>query len=345
MTDRTLRIGVLGCGHISRDHLVAWSHCPDARVVAVCDPIIDRARAQAETFQVEQVFDDPARMMAEAGLDAVDIITPRGTHGAMIRLAASHGLHALCEKPLCPTLAEAEELVADIGDRIRVMVNENWRHRAYFAQIREWIRAGRLGTITHARMALWRSNMLERPDGTIPSLSRQPFVAREERLLVAESLIHELDTVRSLFGEMLVVAARLSRYSERVIGEDNAAILLEAAAGHAVIVDGVMTSAGHAFRAPDRLEIAGTRCSVTLDDATLRLHGAEDVTIAYVEDEVRQGSFDASIAHFVNGLKTGAPFFTSARDQLQTLKLVEDVYASAGNFCRPARASGEAVPS
>lgn len=346
MTDRILRIGVLGCGHISRDHLVGWSNCPDARVVAVCDPMIDRARAQAEAFSVEQVFDDPAKMMSGAGLDAVDIVTPRGTHGPMIRLAAEHGLHALCEKPLCPTLTEAEELVADIGDRIRVMVNENWRYRAYFAQIREWIREGRVGTITQARMALWRSNMLERPDGTIPSLSRQPFVAKEERFLVAESLIHELDTVRSLFGEMHVVAARLSRYSDRVIGEDSAAILLEADAGHAVIVEGVMTSAGHAFRAPNRLEIAGTRSSVTLEDATLRLHGAEEEIITYVEDEVRQGCFDAAIAHFVDGLKTGEPFRTSALDQLQTLKLVEDVYSSAGALRRPVRATSEAqVPA
>lgn len=339
MSQAALKIGLLGCGHISRDHLVAWSRCGGASVVAVCDPMRDRAAAQAEAFDIEKIYVDPAVMMAEAGLDAVDIVTPRGTHAEMIRLAASHGLHVLCEKPLCPTLEEAEELVAEIGDRVRVMVNENWRYRAYFARIREWMAAGRLGTVTQARIALWRSNMLERPDGIIPSLSRQPFVAKEGRLLVAESLIHELDTVRSLFGEMDVVAARLSRYSDRIIGEDAAAILLEAKAGHAVIVEGVMTSAGHLFRAPNRLEIAGTRCSVTLDEAVLRLHGAEEETISFVEDDVRQGCFDAAVSHFVDGLQTGEPFRTSAEDQLKTLKLVEDVYVKAGTLLRPATAA------
>lgn len=335
MSQNILRVGLLGCGHISRDHLVAWSRCEGAEVVAVCDPMRDRAAAQAEAFTIAQIFTDPADMMAKGDLDAVDIVTPRGTHAAMIRLAAVHGLHALCEKPLCPTLEEAEDLIAEIGDRIRVMVNENWRYRAYFAQIRDWISSGRVGTVTQARIALWRSNMLERPDGIIPSLSRQPFVAKEERLLVAESLIHELDTVRSLFGEMSVVASRLSRYSDRVIGEDAAAILLEADAGHAVIVEGVMTSSGHSFRAPNRLEIAGTRCSVTLDDAVLRLHGAEEETIRYVEDDVRQGCFDGAISHFAESLRTGEPFKTSAIDQLKTLRLVEDVYASAGALRRP----------
>lgn len=342
MTDKTFKIGLLGCGHISRDHLTAWANCAGAEVVAVCDPVEDRAAAQAEAFGIPAVFVDPARMMAEAGLDAVDIVTPRQTHAPMIRLAAEHGLDAICEKPLCPTLAEADALVAEIGDRIRVMVNENWRYRAYFQQIRDWIGEGRLGTITQARIALWRSNMLPRPDGMVPALSRQPFVAREERLLVAESLIHELDTVRSLFGEMQVVAARLGRYSDRIIGEDAAAILLEADAGHALIVEGVMTSAGHAFRAPNRLEIAGTRASVTLDDARLRLHGPDEAeTITYEENEVRQGCFDAAIAHFVDGLRTGAPFLTSARDQLNTLRLLEDVYAAAGPLRRPGKIERE----
>lgn len=336
MSQTALKIGLLGCGHISRDHLVAWSRCAGADVVAVCDPMRDRAAAQAEAFGVKEIYGDPAVMMREAGIDAVDIVTPRGTHAAMIRMAADNGLHVLCEKPLCPALQEAEELVAEIGDRVRIMVNENWRYRVYFAQIREWIRSGRVGTVTQARMALWRSNMLERPDGIIPSLSRQPFVAKEERLLVAESLIHELDTIRSLFGEMDVVAARLSRYSDRIIGEDAAAILLEAKAGHAVIVEGVMTSAGHPFRAPNRLEIAGTRCSVTLDNAILRLHGAEEETITYVEDDVRQGCFDAAVDHFVACLENGKPFHTSASDQLKTLKLVEDVYVRAGALLRPA---------
>lgn len=336
MGESKLRIGLMGCGHISRDHLVAWANCPDAEVVAVCDPVEDRAAAQAEAFGITRVHTDAAAMMAEASLDAVDIVTPRHTHAAMIRLAAAHGLDALCEKPLCPTLAEAEALVAEIEGRARVMVNENWRYREYFQQVRRWIGEGRLGTITQARIALWRSNMLPRPDGMVPALSRQPFVARETRLLVAESLIHELDTMRSLFGDMQVVAARLGRYSDRIIGEDAAAILLEADAGHAVIVEGVMTSAGHAFRAPNRLEIAGTRATVTLDDAELRLTGPDETeVIRYDENEVRQGCFDRAIAHFVECLRSGAPFLTSARDQLGTLRLLEDVYDAAGPLRRP----------
>jgi predicted dehydrogenase len=316
---------------ISADHFTAWSRCRGAEVVAVCDPVLDRAQSRAREFDVPSVYSSPEAMIAAANLDAVDIITPRQTHADMIRLAVRHGLSALCEKPLCPTFDEAAALMKDIGPDARVMVNENWRYRAYFRRIAAWLVAGRLGTVTQARIALWRSNMLPRAeDGLVHSLTRQPFLAREEHVLIAESLIHEIDVVRALFGEVEVLACTTARACDAIVGEDNAMLLLRTGHGVAVTVDGSMTAAGHDRRAPDRLEIAGTRCSVALEDAILRLTGAEEETHRYDEAEVRQGCFDASIQHFVDQLRSGGPFWTSAQDQLAGLKVMDEAYRLAG---------------
>lgn len=326
-----LRIGVLGCGMISADHLAAWSRCQGARVVAVCDPAWERAQARAAQFGIAQAYDAPDAMLAAERLDAVDIITPRETHADMVRLAARRGVHALCEKPLCPTHDEAVALVRDVGSAIRVMVNENWRYRAYFRRIAAWLAAGRLGVVTQVRLALWRSSMLPRgDDGRIHSLTRQPFLAREERVLIAESLIHEIDVVRALFGEVEVVACATARTCDAIVGEDTATLLLRTAHGLPITLDGVMTGAGHDVRAPDRLEIAGTRCSVVLEGAVLKLIGAEEETHVYDEAAVRQGCFDASIQHFVDQLRAGGPFWTSAQDQLGSLRVMEDAYRLAG---------------
>jgi predicted dehydrogenase len=328
--DTELRIGVLGCGMISPDHFRGWANCRGAKVVALCDPDRARAEQRASEFGVPVVHTSPDEMFETCNLDAVDIITPRQTHAAMVRLAARHGVHALCEKPLCPTLQEAEALVEEIGDRIRVMVNENWRYRAYFGQVRTWLREGRLGTPTQARIALWRSILIPREDGSVLALLRQPFLATEPRYLIAESLIHELDTIRSLFGEVELIASRIARASADVVGEDSAVMLLETENGMPVTVEGVLSAAGFAPRAPNRLEIAGTRASVILDGAVLRLIGAEEQTIAFDEDAVRQGCFDASIQHFVDRLRDDGPMWTSAKDQLRTLDLVERAYRMAG---------------
>lgn len=330
MSEANLRIGVLGCGMISGNHFQAWQRVHGASVVAVCDPDAGRARQRAQEFGIAAIYTDPAQMLEREQLDAVDIITPRQTHADMVLLAAEHGVHALCEKPLCPTFEEARALVDAVGERIHVMVNENWRYRAYFRQIAQWLHEGRLGQVTHARIALWRSNMLRRDDGLVTSLTRQPFLTREPQVLIAESLIHELDVVRALFGEMEVVACTTGRASEHIVGEDNAVILLRSDSGLSVVLDATMTAAGFATRAPDRLEIAGTRCSVVLADGVLRLMGAETQTLEYDEDEVRQSCFNDSIQHFTDGVRRGqGPFWTSARDQLGSLRLMDQAYALA----------------
>ena len=327
-----LRVGVLGCGMISADHLRAWGSCSGGRVVAVCDPERERAQSRAAEFGIGRVYTSPQQMLDSETLDAVDIITPRETHADLVRLAARHGVHALCEKPLCPSYAEAAALVEDVGTAIGVMVNENWRYRAYFLKIMQWLSQGRLGTLTQARMALWRASMLPRAeDGRIHSLTRQPFLARETRVLIAESLVHEIDTMRAMFGEMVLLGCATARACPQIVGEDSATLLLRTSDGMPVTIDGVMTAAGHAVRAPDRLEIAGTRCSVILENAQLRLIGAEQETHVYDEDEVRQGCFDASIQHFCDQVRGGLAFWTSARDQLATMRLMEDAYTAAGS--------------
>ena len=325
------RVGVLGCGQVSPDHFIAWQRCTGAIVVAACDPGPGRAQVRATQFNVPATYLSPDEMFRNEKLDLVDIVTPRETHAAMVRLARDHGVHAICEKPLCPTLAQAETLVDEIGDTIRLMVNENWRYRPYYTLIGRWIREGRLGKVVHYRMALKRSNMLRNTEGIVPALVRQPFMAKEERLLVAESLIHELDVTRSLLGDLTVIASRLGRASHAVIGDDIATVFMENADGVTAIVEGVLSAAGYPIRTGDRLEICGTRSSLLLnDDGILRLFGAENEEHRFDEIEVRQKCFDLSIRHFVDQVRSGGPFWTSARDQLGTLKLVEDAYNLAG---------------
>lgn len=328
---KALRVGVLGCGMISGNHFAAWARCQGAEVVAVCDPVLARAQARAAEFGIAAAYDSPQAMLAAGSLDLVDIITPRETHADMVRLAAQHGVHAICEKPLCPSYDEAVALVEEVGGRIRVMVNENWRYRAYFRQIAAWLQAGTLGTITLARLALWRASMLPRAeDGRVHSLTRQPFLAKEARVLIAESLIHEIDVVRALFGEVEVLACSTGHHCPEIVGEDSATLLLRTPYGLTITLDGVMTAAGHETRAPDRFEIAGTRCSVVLEGAVLTLMGAEQASITYDEDTVRQDCFNASIQHFVDQVRAGGEFWTSAKDQLGSLKVMEDAYRLAG---------------
>lgn len=302
-----LRIAVAGAGMVSAHHLRAWTATPGTRVVAICDPEEGRAQARAAEFGVPAVYRDVASM-----------------------LAAGRGVHVLCQKPLAPTLEEAEGLVREVGGRVRLMVHENWRFRPYYRQVKAWLVEGRLGTVTQARLSVRSSGLLEPPGGgPPPQLVRQPFLATLPRLLVFEVLIHHLDVARWLLGPLAVRGAVTRRVSPRVVGEDVAAVLLDGPGGLPVTVEGSLVAAGFPPLPVDDLDLAGTAGRARFDGERLTLEGAAPSARRYDPVEAYDASFAGAIGHFVQGLRTGTPFETEGRDNLETFRLVEAAYAAA----------------
>ena len=147
--------------------------------------------------------------------------------------------------------------------------------------------------------------------------------------MIAEVLIHHLNVMRFLCGELRVVGARAAHTIADVRGETMAAIFMETSSGAPVEVTGTMAAPGHSPRPPDRLEIVGSKASVVFADDELRLLGDAPRSQIYDRDRGYQASFDGVITHFVDCLETGAPFETDAVENLETLRLVEHAYQSA----------------
>jgi predicted dehydrogenase len=316
----TLRVGLVGAGWVTQHHLAGWATLGErARVVAVADPSEAAREARAASFGIPGRFADAAAMMAAGGLDAIDVAAPRAAHADLVRLAASHGLPVLCQKPLAPTLAEAEALVAELGGRVRLMVHENWRFRAYYRQAAAWLREGLIGRPFAARLSLVTSGTVPDAAGRHPALDRQPFMRGEARMLVAEVLIHQLDTLRMLLGPLRVVACRMSRTCPDMLGEDTAVIGLEGPDGLGVQVFASFAAHG----APP----AG---AIRLDGDALTLAGAAPRTERFDLGACYAGSYAATIGHFVDRLADGLPFETDPADNLETLRLVEDCSRLAG---------------
>jgi len=331
MPSRPLKVAIAGAGMISWYHLVAWrSLGKRVRLVAVCDPDAVKAAKRAEEFAIAKVYRDADSMFAAETIDALDVISPRATHAAWVDAAAARGIDVLCQKPMTPTLAESEALVRRVEGKSRLMAHENWRFRPWYRELKRWVAAGDLGELQLARMATMTSGLLPDASGRRPLLEREPYTQHEERLILAEVLIHHLDVMRFLCGELRVVAARAMRTVPDVVGETMATVLLETASGAPVEVTGSLAAPGYPARPPDRLELVGSKASATFEGSELQLHGASPRTERYDSDRGYQASFDGVIAHFVDCLETGAPFETNPADNLETLRLVEHAYWSAG---------------
>lgn len=327
---RPLRVAMVGAGMISRFHLHAWRNTPGVDLVAIVDPDPARRDQRAREFAVDRQCSTLDELLATVVVDAVDIATPRETHRPLIDQAAAAGLAILCQKPLVPTLDDAETLVARLDRDVRLMVNQNFRFRPHYQRIRRWIDEGRLGEIRGATISCRSSGLLRGADGRYPAIERQPFIRTEARMLIEEVLIHRIDAARWLCGPLELIGAATACTCPELVGESEATMLFRnPIGGSAVVVDGNLASAGYPPLSQDRVELIGTRARVMLDHHVLRLFGPEELTIANDYPVAFQQGFDGVARHFVECLRTGARFLTDPRDNLETLRLVEAAYRAA----------------
>jgi len=326
-----IRVAVAGAGMVTRHHLLAWGKLPQVNIVALCARHIESAQKRAAEFGVPSAYVDIAEMLDRERPDVLDIATPPEAHAEQARMAAESGIDILCQKPMTPSLETSERLVADIGERVRFMVHENWRFRPQYRQAARWLTEGKAGPVREFQMTVRSSGLVTRaPSGKAFAVERQPFFTALKRFLIMEVLIHHLDTIRCLAGPVAATAAAIKRVSTEVLGEDVALISMKAASGAVGLVIGNFSAAGYPPLPSDRLELVGEKGSILFEGGVLRLIGRTEETLRYDFDAMYQQSYDNAIAHFVECRESGAAFETDRLDNLDTLRLVADAYRLAG---------------
>jgi predicted dehydrogenase len=239
-------------------------------------------------------------------------------------------LHVSCQKPLTPTVREAQELIAYVGERVRFMVHENYRFRPHYVQVRQWLEQGRIGDVTHARMTVRSQGMIDVGGTPAFLLNRQPYLKEFKRLLIFEVLIHHLDVMRTLLGPLQVASAQVAKVNKALAGEDVAVILMHGRNGMTVVMDGNISAPGYGPMPADRLEIMGTKGTLVFDRDRLTMAGSDEAPLVFDLAKNYQACFTSAVREFVRGLLDSKPFAIDRLDNLETLKLMESCYVAAG---------------
>ncbi|HPM77049.1 MAG TPA: Gfo/Idh/MocA family oxidoreductase [bacterium] len=146
---KSIRIGVIGCGKISRiAHLPHFAAHPDCIITAVADPDEKYLATAQRKYRVPYAFRDPSDLLRNAPVDAVVIGSPNWAHATQVIEAAERGLHVLCEKPLATNLADCERMIeacTKAGVTLQVALQK--RFHPAFQRAREMIEAGELGEV------------------------------------------------------------------------------------------------------------------------------------------------------------------------------------------------------
>jgi len=191
-----LGVGVVGVGEMGKRHAENLARLvPKARLVAVADPDLERARSVAQELEIEYAYDRTEALVARPDVQAVVIASPPKFHTAAIQAAAAAGKHILCEKPLALTLEEADsalEAVAAAG--VHLQLGFMRRYDPAYAEAKKAIEAGEIG-----EPIIFKS--IGRDFEAPPPSS---FECGWSGTLFHDSSVHEFDLARWLMNDEVV---------------------------------------------------------------------------------------------------------------------------------------------
>ena len=115
----TLRVGVIGVGHLGFHHARIYSSLDGVQLVGVVDSDIDRAMKASAEFGAP-MFTAVEELLAE-GVDAVSVVVPTSAHRDVAVQCIEAGVDALVEKPIAATIDDAEAIVNTARARERIL--------------------------------------------------------------------------------------------------------------------------------------------------------------------------------------------------------------------------------
>ncbi|MGV9172832.1 MAG: Gfo/Idh/MocA family protein [Promethearchaeia archaeon] len=152
---KKVKIALIGAGGIGDIHLAGFKKLNECNVEAIASRTKEHAKQFAQKYEIPHYYygDDAWNEMLETeDLNAISICTPNYLHAPMILEAIKHGLHILCEKPICITQAELNEVESALeGKDLIFFVMFNKRFNPIFPMVKRILNQNLLGDLILAR--------------------------------------------------------------------------------------------------------------------------------------------------------------------------------------------------
>ena len=154
--EKRLHVGIAGFGAMGKTHAYSIASLPyfyedlpfSASVRGICTTSLEKSERICDTLGFEKAYSDAYAMIADPGIDIIDICTPNNSHFDIASAALDAGKHVLCEKPFCFDEREAQLLAKKAaGKNLVCGVVYNNRNLAAILRAKQLIREGALGRI------------------------------------------------------------------------------------------------------------------------------------------------------------------------------------------------------
>lgn len=338
-SSRQVGIGVIGCGGIARHaHLNNIKRNPRARLVAVCDIDLDRAKAAAEEFGDGHTvaYQDYQDLLANPDVEMVNVTTWAAAHAAPVIAAAQAGKHILCEKPIATTIEDADAMVeAARAAGVKLTMGYQPRFGNHWPRVKQIIDEGLLGEIMGLTIV-----------GANPSSHGVPWFLKKELAgggILIDWGIYTAYTINWWLGPVERVYATAKTFRKEVMVrdqlvtdidvEDTVAAQLSFASG----AMGTWYSAWAVKARHSHTAIDGREGTLVLEGNTIRVKSTRINDPAYlagwheidVTDPPLVDMHYRKVDHLVSSILDDTPLVLTGDDGRDALELVLGIYRSA----------------
>ena len=333
-----VKLAIAGGGVIGRRHAGAIANSEDTILVAIADPALSGKRL-GNDMDVP-VFSNLKALLAEVSVDGVIVSTPTEHHFEPTMVALDSGCHVLVEKPIMATLKEADQVVAKAAaSRRHVLVGHHRRYYSLTHRARNIIQSGELGQLV-AVSGQWT---LRKADAYYDPDWRKKWEAGP----VLTNLIHEMDLLRYICGEIESISAEVSHSVRNWEKEDAVAMIMRFVSGAigTFILSDQATSpwawelgTGETELFPktgqNSMRFMGTRAALDFPNLALWHHGDEVPNWNHVisPDPIElelEDAYALQIAHFAAVIADRERPIITAADGTMTLRTTLAVFEAA----------------
>ncbi|MCX2860672.1 Gfo/Idh/MocA family oxidoreductase [Paucibacter sp. PLA-PC-4] len=322
---------LVGPGKIARRFASAVRQLSGTRLHSVLGRDADRAQAFAKEFAASRSTTDLAALLADPAVDGVYVATPHSEHGEIVRACLEAGKPVLCEKPLVPSLAQAEPLVALARERCLFLMEAVWTRflPVYTDVLQGWLREQQAIGELRGLQSSFCFPALYHPDSRL----FDPALAGGALLDIG---IYNLTVTRWVLQQALGTCPELlTLRAEGVLAPTGVDQRVNATLGFrgdlvSQFICGIDGSSDNA------LHILGTRGSITLPhnfwqatEARLQLHGELSQTVAA---PFRINGFEGEIEEAMRCIRAGlveSPLMPHA-ESLATLGWMDEIRRQLG---------------
>lgn len=324
-----LRMAVLGAGLIGRRHIDTILACPgEAELVGVADPV-----AQADSFpQVKApFFKTTEALLDRVKPEAVVIATPNRLHAPQGIDCARRGIHFIVEKPVTESLESAADLLRAVRESgVKTLTGHHRRYLPAIRHARQILNEGRIGRLVGVSV-IWATR---KPDRYFDASWRKEPGGGP----ILINLIHEIDLLRHLAGEMNSITGQVSNGVRGFAVEDTSGAVIRFAGGALgtilctdtglspwTIEQGTAENPAFAFTAENSYRFIGTEGSLELPNLKLwsardPQHMAWDKPLASTPIKVADSDpYVEQLKHFRRVIQEGEAPLISAEDGARTL--------------------------